>query len=111
VPLARLQMGFFGLNTDLLQQLTFYGSYHRNKWNQAIHFVFVPLILWSFAVWFCYTGPLFHVDLPSLAARILPDSIARSGSTTNPPPPPLGNSRSTKTPCSYSSYSSPCRRP
>ena len=70
-------MGIFGLNTDLLQQLTFYGSYHRNKWNQAIHFVFVPLILWAFAVWFCYTGPLFHVDLASHAARVLPDSIAR----------------------------------
>ena len=25
-------------------------SYHRNKWNQIIHFFFVPLILWSFAV-------------------------------------------------------------
>ncbi|KAF6265193.1 hypothetical protein COO60DRAFT_1034201 [Scenedesmus sp. NREL 46B-D3] len=24
-----------GLNFDLLEQLTFYGSYHNNKWNQA----------------------------------------------------------------------------
>lgn len=33
-------------------------SYHRNKWNQLIHFFFVPLILWTVAVWACYTGPL-----------------------------------------------------
>ena len=79
-------MGILGLNTDLLEQLTFYGSYHRNKWNQALHFLFVPLILWAFSVWGCYTGPLFHVDLPSLAAHVLPDSIARSAA--RPPPPP-----------------------
>lgn len=24
-----------GLNFNLLEQLTFYGSYHNNKWNQA----------------------------------------------------------------------------
>ena len=80
-------MGFLGLNTDLLQQLTFYGSYHRNKWNQAIHFVFVPLILWAFAVWLCYTGPIFHIDLPSLAAKALPASIARFVCLLVPPPP------------------------
>ena len=66
-----------GFSFDLLDQLTFYGSYHRNRWNQLIHFVFVPVILWSVAVWACYTGPLFHVDLPAEAARVLSPSHAR----------------------------------
>ena len=66
-----------GFSRDLLEQLTFYGSYHRNRWNQLIHFVFVPLILWSVAVWACYTGPLFGVDMPSWAGHVLPVSIAR----------------------------------
>lgn len=66
-----------GLSRDLLEQLAFYGSYHRNRWNQLIHFVFVPLIVWSAVVWACYTGPLLRVDLPALAAHVLPASIAR----------------------------------
>ena len=47
-----------GLNFDLLQQLTFYGAYHSNPWNQLIHFFFVPCILWSLLVWLAYSGPL-----------------------------------------------------
>ena len=31
----------------LIDELVFYGSYHNNKWNQLIHFLFVPSILWS----------------------------------------------------------------
>ena len=31
----------------LRDELVFYGQYHNNKWNQLIHFFFVPLILWS----------------------------------------------------------------
>ena len=77
-------MGILGLNTDLLEQLTFYGSYHRNKWNQALHFVFVPCILWAVAVWACYSGPLYRVDLPSIAAHVLPDNIARYASVPSP---------------------------
>lgn len=50
-------------NFNLSDQLTFYGSYHNNRWNQLIHFFFVPLLLWSGAVWFCYSGPI--VTLPA----------------------------------------------
>lgn len=60
-----------GLNFDLLEQLTFYGSYHNNRWNQLIHFIFVPAIVWSLAVGLAYTGPLLSVPshvLPLLAS-------------------------------------------
>jgi|TARA_B100000482_G_C12506071_1_gene258548 uncharacterized membrane protein YGL010W len=40
-----------GLNFDLLDQLSFYGAYHRHPVNKAIHLVFVPLIVWSALVW------------------------------------------------------------
>lgn len=39
----------------LMKELVFYGSYHNNKWNQLIHVVFVPAILWSFFVMLCHT--------------------------------------------------------
>eukprot|EP00878_Enallax_costatus_P006710 GHUV01007035.1.p1 GENE.GHUV01007035.1~~GHUV01007035.1.p1 ORF type:complete len:264 (+),score=40.52 GHUV01007035.1:2-793(+) len=55
------------LNFNLLEQLTFYGSYHNNKWNQLIHFIFVPAIVWSLAVWLVYTGPLVSLPLENLA--------------------------------------------
>lgn len=69
-------MAILGFNFDLMDQLAFYGSYHRNKWNQLIHFFFVPLILWSFAVWFATIGgyrcqPSWLLQLP------LPDSLLR----------------------------------
>ena len=35
----------------LLDQLTFYGSYHRDARNKAVHLVCVPLIAWSVLVW------------------------------------------------------------
>jgi uncharacterized membrane protein YGL010W len=31
-----------GLNLNLLDQLTFYGSYHSNKWNQASLLLHLP---------------------------------------------------------------------
>ena len=37
-------------NRNLTDGLAFYGSYHQNPMNQAIHFIFVPLLLWSFIV-------------------------------------------------------------
>ena len=40
-----------GLNFDLLDQLSFYGAYHRHPVNKAIHLVFVPCIIWSALVW------------------------------------------------------------
>jgi uncharacterized membrane protein YGL010W len=59
-----------GLSLNLLEQLTFYGSYHNNKWNQLIHFFFVPSIMWSLAVWLAYTGPL--LSIPSACLTWLP---------------------------------------
>lgn len=32
---------------DVRKQLTFYGAYHNNPTNVAVHMVFVPLILWT----------------------------------------------------------------
>lgn len=57
-----------GLNFNLLDQLTFYGAYHTNKWNQLIHFIFVPAIVWSAGVWLAASGPLLPVPLGVRAA-------------------------------------------
>ncbi|GMH75208.1 hypothetical protein TL16_g06685 [Triparma laevis f. inornata] len=50
------------LNTDFEKELAFYGSYHQDPINQAIHFVFIPIIWWSICVWMCYVKP-FRVDI------------------------------------------------
>eukprot|EP00891_Asterochloris_glomerata_P003132 jgi/Astpho2/3132/Aster-03416 len=55
-------MGLAGFNTNLTDQLAFYGAYHHNKWNQLIHLVFVPAIMWSAFVWAAYTGSLVPWD-------------------------------------------------
>ena len=52
-----------GIDCNLRDQLTFYGSFHANKWNQLIHFVFVPVISWSFLVWLAYTPELIAYDV------------------------------------------------
>ena len=57
-----------GLNLSLVDQLAFYGAYHNNKWNQLIHFFFVPSILWTVLVWLAYTGPM----LPPLPDIYMP---------------------------------------
>ena len=54
-----------GLNFDLMDQLTFYGSYHSRPGNQAIHFVFVPLIHWTITVWLAYAPLPTAYDLPA----------------------------------------------
>jgi len=43
---------------DVTDALGFYGVYHREPWNQVIHFFGVPAILWSLFVF------LAHVPLP-----------------------------------------------
>ncbi|CAH0019479.1 hypothetical protein V2G26_000771 [Clonostachys chloroleuca] len=48
---------------DLEQHLVFYGSYHHNKINVAIHVICVPLILFSGFTIATYTGTL--ISLPS----------------------------------------------
>jgi uncharacterized membrane protein YGL010W len=47
-----------GITANLREQLIFYGSYHNNIFNQIIHFIFVPTILWSVSVWLSYTPSL-----------------------------------------------------
>ena len=65
-----------GLSFNLMDQLTFYGSYHTRPGNQAIHFVFVPLIMWSVAVWLAYPPAAIPYDLPAHLA-FLPEAFAR----------------------------------
>lgn len=77
-------MAFLGFNFDLRDQLTFYGSYHSNPLNQAIHFVFVPAILWTVAVWLAYTPPLLSLDL----APLLPTCWANYARCVLSPPAP-----------------------
>ena len=45
---------------NLVDQLTFYGQYHSNKWNQLIHFFCVPTIMWSIMVWLAYAGAVLN---------------------------------------------------
>jgi len=50
------------MSLDLEHHLVFYGSYHHNKVNVAIHVVCVPLILFSAFTMATYTGTL--IELP-----------------------------------------------
>jgi hypothetical protein len=85
-----------GLSFNLHDQLVFYGSYHSRGWNQAIHFVFVPLIMWSAGVLLAY-APALPVDLPSRLS-FLPPWIARRAAALGrlrcycPPAPPCTHS-------------------
>jgi len=47
-------------------ELAFYGSYHQDPINQAIHFVFVPTIWWSICVGMAY------IDIPGLKGATVP---------------------------------------
>eukprot|EP00931_Biecheleriopsis_adriatica_P098662 TRINITY_DN7269_c0_g1_i1.p1 TRINITY_DN7269_c0_g1~~TRINITY_DN7269_c0_g1_i1.p1 ORF type:complete len:234 (-),score=33.58 TRINITY_DN7269_c0_g1_i1:64-765(-) len=50
---------------NLEEALSFYGAYHQDPVNQAIHFVFVPILLWSFLLCFAQTPVLgIKVALP-----------------------------------------------
>jgi uncharacterized membrane protein YGL010W len=69
-------MGFLGFSFDLRDQLSFYGAYHNNRLNQAIHFVFVPAILWTVAVWLAYTPVLFEFDWAAHVGHLLPACCA-----------------------------------
>lgn len=71
------------LHLDLLEQLTFYGSYHHKKANQIIHGIFVPAIFWSVCVWLAYA--VLPYDLPQLLFRWpLPDWLLRSAAAECP---------------------------
>lgn len=69
-------MGVLGFNFNLRDQLIFYGSYHSNPINQAIHFIFVPLLLWTVAVWLAYTPAFFDFDIAAHLAFLPPPLVA-----------------------------------
>ena len=48
----RAMLGFVSL--PLSESLGFYGAYHQDPVNQAIHFLFVPTLLFSFLVYFAH---------------------------------------------------------
>lgn len=52
-----------GFNLDVEDQLSFYGAYHTNPYNQILHVICVPLIWTTFIVWLAYL-PKFHSSLP-----------------------------------------------
>ena len=62
----------------LLDQLTFYGSYHRDPRNKAVHLLCVPLIAWSVLVW------LWACDEVPVSENALPDGLARQFVPTAP---------------------------
>jgi uncharacterized membrane protein YGL010W len=60
-----------------MNELVFYGSYHNNKWNQLIHTIFVPAILWSSFVLLCHTGELTSFSVRDHAAQLgLPSVVS-----------------------------------
>lgn len=63
-----------GSKLDLIEQLSFYGAYHRHPINQLIHFVFVPAIFFSAEVALCYSGSIVSLPLstPGPFAQYLP---------------------------------------
>jgi hypothetical protein len=68
-----------GFNLNLLDQLSFYGSYHRNPVNKLIHLACVPGIAWSALVWFAAYGPLVQgVHFGGVLASVgVPGVLAR----------------------------------
>ena len=51
--LKRMHSGF-----NLVQELTFYASYHADWRNQLVHVVFVPLLVFTYMVFLAYVPPL-----------------------------------------------------
>jgi len=58
-----------GLKFNFQDELSFYGAYHQDPVNQAIHFVFIPTILWSAMLLFSYHD-IFGIPLSVLGHRI-----------------------------------------
>ena len=82
-----------GFNFDLLDQLSFYGSYHRHPVNKLIHLVCVPGIAWSALVWFASAGALVNVDVGGVLEKLgVPSVVARCARARRAPrllsPPP-----------------------
>ena len=77
----------FGFNLDLLDQLSFYGSYHRHPVNKLIHLVCVPGIAWSALVWFASAGALVNVDVGGVLEKLgVPSVVARCAHACAAPP-------------------------
>ncbi|WWC58544.1 uncharacterized protein I303_101087 [Kwoniella dejecticola CBS 10117] len=55
---------------DVEEELAFYSSYHANKINQAIHFVCIPQILWSWLL------IIAHLPIPGTSPHILSTGLA-----------------------------------
>lgn len=71
---------------DVSAALAFYGVYHRYGWNQVIHFVGVPGILWTILIFFV------HIPVPVVSALIPYVTQAKKGKTNQSSassPPPL----------------------
>lgn len=47
---------------DIHKQYKFYSKYHQNIVNRAIHFICIPLLVFTIGIFGCYTGPL--ITLP-----------------------------------------------
>lgn len=69
-------MAVLGFNFDLMEQLSFYGAYHSNRWNQLIHFVFVPAIFFTVVVWLAYTPALVPWDAAAALRPALGPTLA-----------------------------------
>ena len=74
-------VGFIGsiaramlLRPDLTEHLAFYGVYHQDPVNQAIHFIFVPTLLWSFMLLFAHI-PLLGMDMRPAGHRLTYSSL------------------------------------
>jgi len=49
---------------DLTEQASIYGSYHNNKWNKLVHFIFVPMIIYATLLWLSFISLPFKLPLP-----------------------------------------------
>ncbi|GBF89468.1 DUF962 domain-containing protein [Raphidocelis subcapitata] len=74
-----------GLSCDLTEQLAFYGAYHSHPVNKAIHFVFVPTIVWATLVWLAAAGPIAPLPAPLAAAAAQLPPWLGSGVAVNLP--------------------------
>ncbi|KAJ5719909.1 hypothetical protein N7493_006787 [Penicillium malachiteum] len=63
---------------NLERQLLFYGAYHNDPVNIAIHIVCVPIILFTAIILCCNSGPLFPVP-EALAIEYLPATVGTIG--------------------------------
>jgi 2-hydroxy fatty acid dioxygenase len=66
--------------------LAFYGVYHRHPWNQAIHFVGVPMIIWTLLIMAAHV-PLFPMMGQKQEKSLLSSLRVHCGGWVQPHPP------------------------